>query len=92
MRIDAFNKVAQVYQNNSTKKIAKSNSTGNVDRLEISQIGKDIQVAKSAVSATSDVRTEKVDSIKQQLASGTYNIGMEEVADKLLDNYFDTSI
>jgi len=92
MRIDAFNKVSQLYQTNSTKKVANPNSMRTSDKLEISQIGKDIQVAKTAVASTPDIREAKVNDIKQQIASGTYNVQMDDVADKLLDSYFDTSI
>ncbi len=92
MRIDAFNKVSQLYQTNSTKKIKSQNSSSFSDSLEISQIGKDIQVAKAAVTSSSDIRTDKVNDIKQQVASGTYNVSMEEVADKLVTQYFDTSL
>ncbi len=92
MRIDAFNKVSQLYQTNSTKKVKSQNSSDFSDRLEISQIGKDIQVAKAAVTSSSDIRTDKVDNIRQQIASGSYNVSMEEVADKLVDQYFDTSL
>lgn len=92
MRIDAFNKVSQLYQNNSTKKVVNPNSMRTSDKLEISQIGKDIQVAKTAVASTPDIREAKVNDIKQQIASGTYNVQMDDVADKLLDSYFDTSI
>lgn len=92
MRIDAFNQVSQLYRNNNTKKVFKADSPVGADKLEISQIGKDYQVAKNAVAAAPDVREDKVNAIRQQIASGTYNVQMEEVADKLLDSYFNASI
>ncbi len=92
MRIDAFNQVSQLYRNNGTKKVSKTGNTAAADKVEISQIGKDYQVAKQAVSAASDVRADKVNAIREQMASGTYNVSMEEVADKLLGNYFSKSV
>lgn len=92
MRIDAFNQVTQLYKTNSTKKTYKASSTQAADKLEISQIGKDYQIAKNAVAAAPDVRADKVNAIKQQLASGTYNVSMEEVADKLINSSFNLSI
>ncbi|MBR2895659.1 MAG: flagellar biosynthesis anti-sigma factor FlgM [Oscillospiraceae bacterium] len=92
MRIDAFNQVTQLYKTNSTKKAYKTSTTQAADRLEISQMGKDYQIAKNAVAAAPDVRADKVNAIKQQLASGTYNVSMEEVADKLINSSFNLSI
>ncbi len=92
MRIDAFNQITQLYKTNSTKKAYKTNATQAADRLEISQLGKDYQIAKNAVAAAPDVREDKVNAIKQALASGTYNVSMEEVADKLINSSFNVSI
>ena len=92
MRIDAFNQVTQLYKTNSTKKTYKASATQAADKVEISQMGKDYQIAKSAVAAAPDVRAEKVNAIKQALASGTYNVSMEEVADKLINSSFNLSI
>ena len=92
MRIDAFNQVTQLYKTNSTKKTYATSKTQAADKLEISQMGKDYQVAKSAVAAAPDVREDKVNAIKQALASGTYNVSMEEVADKLINSSFNLSI
>lgn len=89
MRIDLVNSVNQLYQNNGTKKVIKSNPSMGADKLEISQIGKDYQVAKNAVASVPDVREDKVDAIRQQMAAGTYNVTMDDVAEKLLNSYFD---
>lgn len=84
MRIDAINRVSQLYQVNSTKKVAKANSTEKFDSVQISQMGKDYQVAKAAVAATPDVRTDLVADIKTRMQNGTYDVSMEMLADKLL--------
>ena len=92
MRIDAFNQVTQLYKTNITKKAYKANTAQAADKVEISQMGKDYQIAKNAVAAAPDVREDKVNAIKQALASGTYNVSMEEVADKLINSSFNLSI
>ena len=92
MRIDALNKVSKLYQANSTNKITKKNNESNPDCVEISQIGKEYQIAKQAVAATPDVRLDKVNDIKERIASGTYNVSAKDLADKLIDSYFDQSI
>ena len=84
MRIDAISRVSQLYQANSTKKVAKAGSVEKFDSVQISQMGKDYQVAKAAVAATPDVRTDLVNDIKQRMQDGTYDVSMEMLADKLL--------
>lgn len=92
MRVDAYNKVMQLYQTNNKTKTTKVNETKSTDKVEISRTGKDYQVAKKAIANVPDVRMDKVNDIKKRMESGTYNINMEEVADKLLKNNYDTSI
>ena len=84
MRIDAINRVSQLYQANSTKKVAKANDITKYDSVQISQMGKDYQVAKAAVAATPDVRTDLVADIKSRIQNGTYDVTMDMLADKLL--------
>lgn len=92
MRIDAYNKISQVYQANNIQKIAKNVSAAGKDKLEISSKGKDYQAVKQALSQTPDVRDEKVTEIKAKIQSGTYNINMEEVASHILDRYFEKTV
>lgn len=89
MRIDAYNKVSQLYGTGNIKKTAKPKGGSFSDKLEISQKGLDYQVAKQVVSQTPDVREDKVKQIKNQLEAGTYNIDMSEVAEKVVNRYFD---
>ena len=83
MRIDAMNQVSQIYQKSGTRKAAQANKTGFTDRLELSQIGKDMQVAKAAVKASPDVRENRVNEIKAAIANGTYSVSNEDLAEKL---------
>ncbi|WFR56812.1 flagellar biosynthesis anti-sigma factor FlgM [Anaerocolumna sp. AGMB13025] len=92
MRIDAYNKISQVYQTSAVTKTSKVQGTSAADQLEISRTAKDYQVAKQAVSATQDIRADKVNEIKKRLESGNYNISMEEVADKITESYFEKLI
>lgn len=92
MRIDAYNKISQVYQTNVAKKTNKTVASSTSDQVEISRIGKDYQVAKKAVAAAPDERMDKVNEIKARMESGSYNISAEEIANKLVDGYFNTMI
>jgi negative regulator of flagellin synthesis FlgM len=92
MRIDAYNKVSQLYNTANVKKTTKSNSGGVSDKLEISQKGRSYRVAKQIVAQVPDERVDKINQIKERIESGTYNISMTEVADKVVSRYFDELI
>lgn len=92
MRIDAYNKVNQVYQTNVKTQTTKKEKMSKSDKVEISQFGRDLQVAKQAVENMPDIREEKVEVIKTAITSGTYEVSMEEVADKLVNHFFNTVI
>ncbi len=53
------------------------------DKVEISSMARDIQVARKALSNAPEVRTEKLDEIKQLMASGNYKPSAEDIVDKL---------
>lgn len=91
MRIDAYSAVNQMYQaKNQVKKVNMEKKVGKDDKLEISQFGKDINTAKVAVQETSDIREDKVEAIKKQMAEGTYSVSTEALADKLVENFIGT--
>lgn len=88
MRIDAYNQITQLYgvQKNLNNQKTTKVSAGR-DQLSISQIGKDYQVAKSAVSQASDIREDKVAALKSRLDSGNYQVDAGDFASKLLEKY-----
>lgn len=87
MRIDAYNKINQMQSVSKINKVSKKGTVSQTDKLEISQAGKDYQVAKQAVKEASDIRVDLVNDIKERLANGTYNVSDEDFADKLLERY-----
>jgi len=92
MRIDAYNKISQVYQASNIQKVSKVKGGSEKDKLEISNTAKDYQIAKQAISQIPDVREDKVNAIKKQIQSGTYNVNMEEVASHIVEKYFEKTI
>ena len=92
MRIDAFSKVSQMYKANGTSKVNQASKPGKTDSVQISRQGKEFQIAKQTVLQSSDIRADKVEAIKNQMVAGTYQISNKEVADKLVERYFDTKI
>ena len=87
MRIDAMNQVSQIYSNNRTRKAVNDNKTSFADTLELSQAGKDLQVAKTAVNAAPEVREDRVAALKAAMANGTWSVSDEDLADKMLSAF-----
>lgn len=86
MRIEAYSQIQQMYgASKPTNKAASAKSADFKDKLQISNTGKDMQVAKQAVSDASDIREDKVAAIKQRLANGTYEVSGEEFAQKMME-------
>lgn len=61
----------------------KSKTMGK-DELAISKESKIKQKAFQAARQAEDVRQDKVDDLREQIASGTYTIADEEVAEKMI--------
>jgi len=88
MRIEAYNQVQQIYSNSKVNKAQAPKKTNDVrDTVSFSSIGKDIQIAKQAVSEVPNVREDLVASIKAAVKNGTYDVSNEAFADKLLENF-----
>lgn len=92
MRIDAYSQIQQMY---NISKPAGAKTTSAVqsnfrDKLQISDAGKDLQVAKQAVSNAPDVREDKVAAIKNAMANGTYNVSGDDFASKILEKFGQT--
>lgn len=91
MRIDAYNQVAQLYKTQNTSKAGKAYGNNSAystyDQMEISQTGRDYQVAKQAIAGTSGIREDKIAQLKEQVANGSYKVSAEDFASKLLEKY-----
>lgn len=92
MRIEAYHKVSQLYQSNQTKSMTKTTRNYQTDKFELSKLGKEFQIANKAIAATPDIREDKVNEIKQRMATGTYTVSAEEVAKKMVTQFFDEMI
>ena len=92
MRIDAYSAISQTYApvRHQGVKAAEAVSSYGQDQLQISSIGKDIQVAKQAVSGASDVREDLVAQMKQKYSGNDYNVDMGDFADVLLSRFNQT--
>ena len=57
------------------------------DRVELSISSGDIEQLKQTMQGMSDVRSERVASLKQSINDGTYAVDGRKVAEKMLDNW-----
>ena len=87
MRFDAYNQVSMIYQTQAKAKVKSTASVSASDKLEISQFGKDLQIAKAAVKNASDVREDRVAQVKAKYEAGEYDISNDELAAKLAEKY-----
>ena len=87
MRIDAYTQVQQKYNVKKPVKVQGKTKLAASDQIHISSIGKDIQIAKSAVAAADDIREELTAPIKASIANGTYEVSGESFAEKLMRKY-----
>ena len=87
MRIEAYTQVQQIY---NTKKLSKTQTTKSAsfsDQLQISSLGKDMQVAKAAVAGSSDIRESVTAPLKASIQAGTFDVSADRFADKLFAKY-----
>lgn len=87
MRIEAYTQVQQLYNTNKSTKVQGKTHVSATDRIQISSIGKDIQIAKNAVAAAPDIREEVVAPIRSAVANGTYQVSASSFAEKLMQKY-----
>lgn len=88
MRIETYNQVMAVYKNNKTTRSGGVKKAGSVrDEVQISQAGRDYQIAKQAVANASDIREDKVAELKKKVDSGNYKVDAGDFASKLLEKF-----
>lgn len=87
MRIEAYNQIANVYNKTKTSKVKGAQGAGKYDEVQISQAGRDYQVAKQAVAETPDIREDKVAQLKAEIGSGNYKVETGDFAAKLIEKY-----
>ena len=87
MRIGPYVQVQQLYGTKKSTKLQKTANTNFSDQIQISSIGKDIQTAKAAVAASSDIREDVTAPLKAGIQAGTYQVSGERFAEKLLRQY-----
>ncbi len=67
----------------STEKTAAAGG-GSSDRVQLSQNYVDLANAQKSISGTDEIRTDKVEQVKNQLESGNYQVDSEAIATKMM--------
>jgi negative regulator of flagellin synthesis FlgM len=76
--------MGQVKKSPTGKTVKGTNKHQPSDRVEFSNVFKEVTSAKGVGNATATDRTEKVESIKEQVANGSYKPDLLKVAASLL--------
>lgn len=87
MRIEAYNQIAGLYKTSKTTKTYNNYGVISKDEVQISQTGRDFQIAKQAVAQSTNVREDRVAQLKAKIESGEYQISADDFASKLMDRY-----
>lgn len=83
--------VFQIYnKNQGVKKSKTDKQSKEIDNLKISDEAIDFQYALKKLKDVESIRIEKVEIIKSQIKSGTYEIDSNKIAEKIMESiYFD---
>ncbi|WP_350344124.1 flagellar biosynthesis anti-sigma factor FlgM [Proteinivorax tanatarense] len=87
MKIVGVNGVQAAYNKKGTIKNESDFKNGEIKKaasLNVSQKAKDLSIAKKALAEGDDIRTKKVNTIKEKLDTGTYEVDTKELAAKML--------
>lgn len=84
------NKIQKVLQMYSTQQVNtkndKASKIGKRDELKLSAEAKDFQIAMEAIKKVPDIRKSKVDAIKSQVESGTYQVDSGKIVEKIFQD------
>ena len=84
MRIDSVGRIDKAYQMQNQTLPAKTKKVSQ-DEVALSTTAVDTQQAYKLVKKVPDIRAEKVEAIKAQLAKGEYRIDTEALSKKIMD-------
>lgn len=94
MRINKVDNVFQVYNKNSgVKKVKLNKEAKETDQIKLSEKAIEFQYGLQKIKDVEEIRTEKVENIKNQIKAGTYEIDGKKIAEKMIQSInFDKKI
>ncbi|SDW10858.1 anti-sigma-28 factor, FlgM family [Tepidimicrobium xylanilyticum] len=88
MKINKTNKVFQVYEDIKAKRVNADRKQYRKDQFKASERAVDYQFAINKLREVPDIRKDKVERIKAQVQSGSYNVEGKEIAEKILEGLY----
>lgn len=88
MKITSITNAYDIYVNKPAISRKKTIADEKKDDLNVSNKAREFQSVLRTVANSSDIREDKVASIKNQITNGTYNINAENVADKIISKLY----
>ena len=79
---EAETKVDSVKRPDSSK---ETSTQGSTDRVELSKDYQELNKVKRVTMELPDIRSERVDQVRKQIADNTYQVKATQIADKMLE-------
>jgi negative regulator of flagellin synthesis FlgM len=79
---EAETKVDSVKRPDSSK---ETSTQGSTDRVELSKDYQELNKVKRVTMELPDIRSERVDQVRKQIADNTYQVKVTQIADKMLE-------
>ena len=79
---EAETKVDGVKRPDSSK---ETSTQGSTDRVELSKDYQELNKVKRVTMELPDIRSERVDQVRKQIADNTYQVKTTQIADKMLE-------
>lgn len=86
MKINKTDKVLQIYSDMRNNKVKSNRNTFGKDELEVSDRAIDYRFAINKLKEVPDIRMDKVERIKKEISSGTYNVEGKKIAEKIYES------
>lgn len=80
--IQKINQVKEVQKNHLKENKVRGNKS---DQLNISKKAQEIKILQNNLQDVSNLRQEKVEKLKKQVQSGTYNVSSKAIAEKIIN-------
>mgnify|MGYP001430056720 CR=1 FL=1 len=86
MNINKVDKILQVYNTQSIKKVEASKKNGRKDEVKLSNKAMEYQIAVNSLKDVPEIRKDKVEKLKSEISAGTYKVDGEKIVEKMFGN------
>lgn len=87
MKINHVSGPLGTYQQSGTRRVAPTQEAARVSKTDgvvLSQEAQQVKALKDKIAQAPEVRTERIEELRKQIASGTYRPDAREVADRMI--------